>query len=362
MIKVNPTPNNSKTQLQAYGVELSNKYPFIIFEWATGTGKSLVAINIIESSSENWNIVIAETNHELNWKEEFKKHGKESLLNKVKFFCYQSLHKHLDGENYIFDEVHHIQSYRRLSLLDIIKKNNLKKFVGLSATLTWQQRKKIESSLGYIHVHKIRLSFAIDNKILPEPKVYLVEINLDHITKLIYNQLDKEIESLKKLYFRTGNEWHKIKWLRTAGKRKSLLANYKTPFASKILNDLENKRLICFTASIAQSEELSNGLSVHSEISKKDREDLINKFNSGEIDKLFVTGMLREGQNLNNIEAGVVVQLDNNEKYFYQTQGRVLRSDSPEYYILYVKDTQDEVYLKNVLQDYDMKYVQHITM
>ena len=59
--------------------------------------------------------------------------------------------------------------------------------------------------------------------------------------------------------------------------------------------------------------------------------------------------MLKEGMNLKNIEVGINVQLDNVERYFAQSHGRVLRSSFPEHYILFVENTQDETYVSTAL-------------
>ena len=83
----------SKDEIQDYAVELSKTYHRIVFEIATGGGKSLSAIRIIERVGGNWCIVIAEINHELNWRNEFILHGKEHLLQNVTFKCYASIHK-----------------------------------------------------------------------------------------------------------------------------------------------------------------------------------------------------------------------------------------------------------------------------
>ena len=85
---------------------------------------------------------------------------------------------------------------------------------------------------------------------------------------------------------------------------------------------------------------------------------MIKDFNESKVDKLFTTKMLRESMNLNNIEVGVMVQLDNNMKSLLQTLGRVLRSSYPEYYILYVKGTQDITYLNTALEGFNEKYIE----
>jgi len=368
------TTNQLKKKIQDEGVKQALAVPYIVFEYSTGVGKSLAAIRVIEQIEGDWYIVIAETNHQMNWIEEFKKHGKESLLSRVTFLCYQSLHKHKHGKYYVFDEIHHIQSERRLGILEEIVDNGLQKLVGLSATLSRKQKQLLQDILGTVQYHKVSLSEAIDTGILPEPKVYMVGVELntteqkyefkfseDKVIKTTqqhwYKLQSDRIEYLKLRYFKSQQEWHKVKWLKAANDRKKFLSSCKTEHAKILLDSLKDKRFICFTGSIAQSEELSNGFSVHSGVSKNLRQEMITDFNTGKVDKLFVTGMLREGQNLNNIEAGVVIQLDNNEKYYYQTQGRVLRSLAPEFYILYVKNTQDEKYTQTVLENFNMEYV-----
>ncbi len=366
----------TREEIQQDSVELSVIHPKLILELATGVGKSLAAIKIIKKHGGLWSIVIAETNHELNWRDEFIKHGEESLLKDIKFFCYQSLHKHLDGENYVMDEIHHLQSDKRLSMASKI---NFKRLIGLSATLSRKQIESLVEAVGTIHIHKVNLSEAISYGILPEPVVYFVGVTLDNKVRNLkyyfgkekfvmcteqemYTRFTNRIETLKLNYFATNTLYDKVKWLKLANDRKKFLSDCKTPYAKELLQILDSKRLICFTGSIEQSESLSNGLSVHSKIGKKVRESMIADFNNGITSKLFATGMLKEGMNLNNIEAGIICQLDNNLRYFSQTHGRILRSELPEQYVLYVKDTQDETYVTTALEDFNMDYVKFVEL
>lgn len=368
----------NKTNLQDNALKELKDKNHIIIEWATGLGKSLLAIKLLESKGGNWNIVLAETTHKNNWIEEFKKHGKEHLLNRINFFCYPSLKKNLDGENYIFDEVHRLYSDLRISWLIQCINNNLKNFIGLSATLSRSQKDTIKRLLNPTF-NKIGLSEAIELEVLPEPTVYFIGVELDTVNKKYlfqfnkdeqvyctakeyYDFISKRIDFLKSRYFESSSEFNKLAWLRTANERKKFLGNYKTIAAKRLLVILRDKRLICFTTDIKQSELISNGLSIHSKKSKKTIEKLISDFNEGETNKIFATGMLKEGVNLNNIQAGIIIQLDNVERYFTQINGRVLRSKYPEQYVLYVKNTQDEVYVKTALENFNLDYVKFITL
>ena len=107
----------------------------LLLEVATGFGKTLAAILFIEKHLGLWNIVVAETAHITTWRNEFIKHGKEHLLSNVKIFCYASLHKHLDGNNYVLDEVHHVFSDKRVSLL---RKINLSKVIAFASSFEFE--------------------------------------------------------------------------------------------------------------------------------------------------------------------------------------------------------------------------------
>ena len=58
------------------------------------------------------------------------------------------------------------------------------------------------------------------------------------------------------------------------------------------------------------------------------------------INNIFAVGMLQEGQNLVNIEAGIIIQLDGKERSFIQKFGRSLRAEDPVQYIFYYKNTK----------------------
>lgn len=366
----------TRTDIQDYAVSLTDHHKNVIYELATGVGKSLIAIRIIEKFGGQWKIVIAETNHENNWINEFTKHGMEHLLPNVEFLCYQSLRKHLEGSNYVFDEVHHVTSTLRLELLAQLK---LERFIGLSATLTRTQNDSIRAAIGEFKTYKVPLSEAIDLGILPEPTVYFVKVPLDNVHKTLkyyfnkdkwtfcteqqkYAYMSARIEYLKNRYFMTNRELDKTFWLKAANERKKFLSEVKTPHAAKLLNKLGDKKLLCFTGSIEQSEFLSNGFSIHSKVSKKRREDLIEKFNNGDIRQLFATGMLKEGINLPSIEVGLIIQLDNVERFFVQTHGRTLRSMYPLQYVMYVGDTQDETYVQTAIEGFNKDYVKFINI
>jgi superfamily II DNA or RNA helicase len=117
--------------------------------------------------------------------------------------------------------------------------------------------------------------------------------------------------------------------------------------------------MICFCASIEQANELGgNGNIVHSKV--KDVDAIIENFQTGRIDSLYCVEMLKEGMNLNDINAGVIIQLDGTELPFIQKMGRILRSKQPVVHIVYYKNTRDEEYLNNILESVDRKYIEFV--
>ena len=78
------------------------------------------------------------------------------------------------------------------------------------------------------------------------------------------------------------------------------------------------------------------------------------------IDNLYAVGMLQEGQNLVDIEAGVIIQLDGSERPFIQKFGRTIRADSPQQFIFYYENTRDIDYLENVFEGVDEAYISTI--
>ncbi len=348
----------------------------LLLEAATGYGKTLAAILLIEKLGGDWNIVVAETAHINTWQKEFVKHDKEYLLKNVKIFCYQSLHKYKDGTNYIFDEAHHLFSVKRLAIARNIKYENV---VLLSATVTTYQKTQLKYSIGEFDIVKITLSDAIKSKVLSEPMVYFIGFNLDDNVRIHkysftkdksitvteqewYNRQSAYIDTLKQRFETSYSQSDKLRWLTAANKRKKFLADVKTKYARIILRELQNRRLLCFTNSIPQSELLGAGFTIHSHNSTKVNNQRFEDFNNLITNKLFAVGKLKEGVNLTQLDCVVVIQLDNSVRYYTQILGRSMRSDTPILYVLYIKNSRDEEYTKTVLEDFNMDYVKFINL
>lgn len=387
--------------LQNKAIETLLEKKNVILNWATGVGKSKTAIEIMKTLEEQENfkilLVVAEVAHKMNWQEEFNKWKYNN--SHVIVECYASLKKYVNTnwDLIIFDEAHHLGSELRLEILSSMTTQYT---LMLSATVKDELYKTVSNLLGKFYILTVSLKDAIDWGILPTPKIYLIPLTLDssssseiiveewgkaplRITltckyserwkylrnKVLYpnvslqiqctplekyNYLSEKFEYYRRVFLNTRQEHIKNKWLQIGSVRKRFMGDSKTNYVKHLLHLLDNKRIICFCASISQSEELGSN-HIHSK--RKDSLKTIKDFNNKFINSIFAVGMLQEGQNLVDVEAGIIVQLDGEERAFIQKFGRNLRSEDPIQFIFYYKNTKDEEYLKNVLDSIDNEYI-----
>mgnify|MGYP004643222039 FL=1 len=407
-----------KSRLQNEMSDYLNEGGNLALQWATGVGKSRVAVNAVMDLFDQYGeefralIVVAEDAHKDNWKEEFRQ-GLNPLvydwiMPHVHIICYASL-KNWRGTKWdliVFDEAHHLQSDTRK---DILQSLNSPRVLAMSATLKEDVLEALTRCFGRFEVSKITLQDAIDKGFLPEPKIVCIPLELERFkrTETIemdlttvktgkkgvikdlwsnrwkylkhrkdyagyvlqlsctqkekYEYINEQFGYWKKRYFEDPSDIRvKYTWLQWGSVRKRYLGELKTKEAGELCKKLEKqkKRFICFCSSILQAEALGGKNCIHSK--KKDIAKIISEFNNGGRNSIFAVGMLQEGQNLNNIQAGIIVQLDGEERGFIQKFGRSLRAEDPVQYILYYKNTKDKEYLQKALEGIDKNYIQEI--
>jgi superfamily II DNA or RNA helicase len=72
-----------------------------------------------------------------------------------------------------------------------------------------------------------------------------------------------------------------------------------------------------------------------------------------------VVGKLIEGQNLVDIDCGVIAQLGGTQRITVQEAGRIMRSLNPEIFILVFDDTKDESFLYTLTSSIPAQYIKH---
>ena len=366
----------------------------ILAELPTSAGKSRVAIEFINEKGIKGNILIVVPRLILfdNWKDEFVKWGYQDTLKQVTFTTYISLAKHGDKhyDLVIYDECHHLSERAREAVDYIDSEYNIL----LSATVKKPLKKEIKLLFPGIECYKVSLKEAIDENILPDPKVYLVPLQLDdksinqffitgpkkiknpievpfsnrfqakrdktHTYKVMctqaqyYEEMSSMVDFYKRQYFRTNNQIIYFRWQKAAKDRLMWLSGLKNDVAKKILSTLKDKRTLTFCNGIEQTEILGK----YCINSKNDSSsEYLEKFNKGKINHITSCNMLNEGCNLVNCQVGIFVSINSSEIMTTQKNGRLLRHKEPIIFIIYYKDTREEELVQDMLVNYNPELI-----
>lgn len=384
-------------------LDLAKSNGHLILNWATGVGKSRGAISIASlAQPANILLIVAEVPHKSNWKEEFDKWAPD-LWSKVTVECYASLKNYRDTEwdMIILDEGHHAKSEIRMDILSTLK---VKRVVVLTATLSRDNEELLSATFGStFYKYTITLQEAISEGMLPTPRIYLLPLDLNktdesetieeswgdskkrvnvsipfekrflYLNKKLwpatnltirctqfqkYVYLTDKVNYFKNSFMRSRQEYLKNKWLQLGSLRKKLLAELKTDVLESLLERLKERRYICFCGSIEQANLLGGDCAIHSR--KVGTLKTIEEFNNKTRNHLVAVNMLQEGQNLKDIEVGIIAQLDGQERAFIQKFGRTLRAEDPVQIILYFRGTRDEEYLVKALEGINPEYVHEL--
>lgn len=378
----------------------------LLLESATGTGKTRLSIMLANYLIEhrmqdyvgdiNVLIFVAKRVHKQTWAGEITKWGgiKLPLENHkdcpgsviIHMECYESMHKLANKffDIIILDEVHHVQSDKRLTYLSYIPARFR---IGLSATIP--KALKLYFKYEY-HAPTISctLTTAINNNLLPEPTIVLYKLKLDNTQKteqweinpkakgkiyygdikdkwkykklqmhamLACTQKEKvqEMDSLiaweKNRYVTTRNGALKQIWLQHAGKRLEYLSDIKLPIIKAILKHLSRKRTVTFCKTIEQAKKCSKNC-IHSK--NADSEKVYKNFNDKKINHLSAVNILNENANLVDCQYGIFCNFSSSDISVPQRIGRLLRHKTPTIILPYYGGTREEELVQNYIKGF----------
>ena len=368
--------------------------PNILLQLPTGFGKSKIALDIMHlrcKVGDRILVVVPKNVLKDNWKDEFKKWGYEDYLPYTTFVTYVSFPKVANEyQLVIFDEVHHLTERCQDSLDTFIILNS----VMFSATVGREIRYNLAAYFPNLYIYKVKTREAIDEDILPDPRVYLIPMTLDNTKancEIIKNKSKgnpiivpyaqrwgyKGVKNRKVIIKCTQQEYYndisnlisyyknkifmeifKNRYLYTSGDRLKWLSNQKTSFVHTLLDHLNSERTLTFCNSIEQTEELGK-YCINSK--NKNSDEILSKFNSGKINHITACAMLDEGVNLSNCRIGVYANLNSSVRMIKQRLGRLLRHKDPIIVIPYFKNTRDEEIVNKMCADYNKELVSTIT-
>jgi len=358
-----------RNRLQELAANTLYKDSRLLCMWATGCGKSQVALKFLQAHPEaTCLILVPEQNNIQNWEYEFDKFCVPR--DKVTIACYASFHKYKGTEwtLLVLDEVSHIDTEKRREISHSVIGDYV---LALGAVVDQDEIAAIENVFGSFKKSVISLERAIEWGILPPPTVNVYHIVLDnekkehwkngrvYTAKGMYDVLQQKVDEAVSAYEHNPNKFNQSRMFRAGMERKRFLGKIKEEHIQMICEELENrnKRFICFCSSIAQAEKLGKDHAFTSKTPTKLK--LLDKFNNHEIDSLYVVSKLIEGQNLKDIDCGVLGQLGGTERITVQSVGRVMRSANPEIFVPVFNDTKDESFLYTLTSNISEEYIKH---
>lgn len=360
-----------KDDMQSSAVGKLTRSKRLICQWATGCGKSGVVLKFLKAYPCKCLILVPEQNNIQNWLDEFKKF--DVSTDDVTIICYASFHKYAYSHwnLLVFDEVPHIDTDKRTAIAKTVTADFV---LALGAVIDEDERLALESVYGKFERSLITMSMAMKLNMLPHPNIIIMHMRLDNTVRdryvngryctmrEQYEHVQAKVTKAVNEYNVRSNTFNKQKMLRAGNERKRLLGQFKDEAIAMICNKLDSKkkRYLCFCSSIKQAEMLGGKRAFTSKTPASAK--LLEKFNNHEIDSLFVVGKLIEGQNLNDIECGVIGQLGGTPRITIQSIGRIMRSENPVIYLPVFDGTKDDSFLSTITYSIPDYCIQHYNL
>jgi len=355
-----------KWQSKAYQLWKHSGYRGTI-KSATGTGKTFVALKVLEQHpNESILIVVPTIALQNQWCQEIVDNGileREDIgiingtshkFKKVTIAVVNSIRnrKGLKFDILILDEIHRMFSKENVKF---IKTGFYAYIMGLSAT-----PERSDSHLIYMYapvIYEYKRKTAIKDKMLSKYTVMFHGVKLDDIDALNYKTNQNYIEGMKaKVNFNTKNYMDFPYPLRMAfSKRKSMIDNYKNKQseAVNIVKHNPKSKIIIFTERIQTANEIyemiDNCAIYHSNIDSDIRTQALEDFASGEVKVLITVKSLDEGLNVPDCNMGIIVSGTKVQRQIIQRIGRILRQRKGKHATLIF------IYLKDTVEYHEMK-------
>jgi superfamily II DNA or RNA helicase len=333
-----------------------------------GSGKTLIGLkHMVKNYSEyaRFLVVAPKTSILKEWLQQAEQHKLSYLIPHIHITTYLSLSKQdLDFDVVYLDECHSLL-YSHESWLDCYKG----KILGLTGTPPkYKASEKGEMVDRYCPiVYKYKTDTAINDKILNDYKIVVHTLPLNRLKTI--EMKTKQGKTWYASEYDTYNYWtnrldaastKKEQQIMRVMRMKALMGfPSKEQFAKKLL-DLATDKTILF----ANTQDQADRLCTHSYHSNNSySEDNLIKFKTGEITKLSCVLQLNEGVNIPDLKEGIIMHAYGNERKTSQRLGRLLRlnpNDTSTINVLCYKDTVDETWVEQALEDFDQTKITYL--
>jgi len=342
----------------------------------TGFGKSrcgVLAIGKLLKPGQRALLLVPTNQLQDQFAEEFKKWDYESVLDQVDIVCYQSAHKYRDEhfDIVVCDEIHLGLSpvYR-----NFFEHNTYDRLLCMTATTPEE-----EEYMQYLHKlapirYKITLDECVSLGLVAPYEIVCVPLDLSQDDRAAYKKANNKFVQAKYRIggFDTFKDAKLILSKKIAGdagaakmlmaairERKQVVqhASSKIDMAQTIVNQhKDDGKILVFSGSNSFSDDMGSalgGLVYHSGISKGRRAKVLERFESKSERVLCSTKALNQGFNVPDASVGIIAGLDSKSLPLIQRVGRLLRLNKDKIgkiYILYIKDSQEEKWVKNAVK------------
>ena len=350
----------------------------------TGFGKSRVGVlavgetlrrNIVGTGL----IIVPTIQLQVQFTEEFHKWGYSDIFERVDILCYQSAYK-LQDQCYsivICDEAHLGMSTEHRKFF---KNNSYDRLLCMTATLPEDSEyRELLNNLAPI-VYKITLDECVELGLISPYKLFCVPVELTKTELEDYKKINNSFVYWKYQLgqFDAFNEAKRImsdknasaadkqasaQFYRAIRERKKIVdfaVNKISMMKQVVVKNIDRKTLV-FSGANDFTDKLCSAvqplaLSYHSGIGKKAKAAAIEKFKNNEITVLCSTKALNHGFDVPDANMGIICGVTSKSLSMIQRIGRLIRFQEDKIgkiVILYVKDSQEEKWVKSSVKTLD---------
>jgi len=375
--KIMKTDNN-KTQEQRKALNSWAKAGYVGSIIAgTGFGKSRCGVAAIHHTLSNdlqatGLLLVPTTQLKDQFIEEFYKWNFESVLDRVEIMCYHSAYKLLHEQYTIVvcDEIHLGLSpeYRKF-----FEQNIYERLLCMTATLPEEVEYNLKLQSLAPTVYSITLDQCVDMGLVAPYEIYCIPIELTEQERVNYNTINQDFVR-HKIHLGPdafniakacigNNSAHPLDRMHAAGfykairDRKSIVdtADNKIEKFKDIVYTNLNKKIISFGGKNSFTSQLAESVNpyaaaYHSGVTPKKRKEALKRFTDGKINVLCSTKSLNQGFDAPGASIGIICGLTSKSLSMIQRVGRLIRYEEGKVgkvYIIYVKDSQEEKWLKS---------------
>lgn len=272
----------------------------------------------------------------------------------------------------IIDEIHGVPSEHFVKIFEVIK---YKLLLGLTGTLERLDGREALIKKYASVCDKVTIEEAEKNGWVSPLKEYVVMIKTD-LTE--YNELNKRfnayfsyfgwdfqtaMKSVQDVFFR--RKWCKennlnfkeatamtYDWMRCLRLRKQFVQSHpkKIEIARKIINARKDKKILTFSATIADAEKIGIGLVLHSKQSKKLNEKILEEFKQMKSGVINSSKALITGCDIEGLDTEIILSINSSKITKTQSVGRAIRfspGKKAEIFTLIIAGTQEFGWWRN---------------